>query len=352
MEDKTQNRPHHDASDSGGLSKEVLHHDKAFQTLYRHSGLIERASKIEKAIQDFIQENMGQPEILYQAANHLILAGGKRTRSLLSLLACEAVDGDIERALPLTIAAELLQTASLIHDDIIDAGTTRRGVEAVHEKYGDHIAILAGDLLIAKAIEMIGEHGTTELLRHIGNGGVRMCEGEAIDLALSTEKPNVYSKDQYFKMIELKTVAFLSESARLGAMMGEGNEKQVEALSEFGEYLGYAFQIQDDVLDLRASIEEIGKSPFADLKTRRSNFLLVHSLETSDNSTRKSICDALDKGQYEQAANLVFATGAEEEAKKIAKEYVEKAKKVLKKEELQKIELLFEFADSVVSRQR
>ncbi|TXT55657.1 MAG: hypothetical protein BAJATHORv1_30037 [Candidatus Thorarchaeota archaeon] len=325
---------------------------ESFKKLYRHPALVERVTRIEKSIQDFIRNNDGQPQILYDAANHLIQAGGKRTRSLLSLLACESVGGDTEKALPLTIAAELLQTASLIHDDIIDAGTTRRGVETVHQKYGHHIAILAGDLLIAKSIEMIGKHGSTELLQHIGNGGVRMCEGEAIDLALSTDKPDVFSKDQYFKMIELKTVAFLSESARLGAMMGEGTEDHVEVLSEFGEHLGYAFQIQDDMLDMRTTHEESGKVPLADLKSRRCNFLLVHALEVSHQSHIDTINQAINEGKFFDAAEYILETGAEQVAMDLAEGYVKKAKETLLQSNLRGIDLLNEFADSVIHRNR
>ena len=168
---------------------------------------------------DYIHSQKGDPEVLYNAAYHLITAGGKRLRALVTLLSCEAVGGSIKKVLPITVAAELLQTASLIHDDIIDEDELRRGVPTVHKKYGHDIAILAGDFLIAQAFKIIGEHGTPELVANIGAGGVRMCEGEVFDLFITPEHEARFTTDEYLKMIERKTAVFLEEAARTGVSL-------------------------------------------------------------------------------------------------------------------------------------
>ncbi|MEM4735177.1 MAG: polyprenyl synthetase family protein, partial [Candidatus Thorarchaeota archaeon] len=128
------------------------------------------------------------PDILYEAARHLLLAGGKRIRSLLTLMSCQAVGGAPEEALPLAVALELVQTASIIHDDIIDGDTQRRGVEATHVRFGTKMAILAGDLLVGLALREIARLSKPLILRELGEIGIAMCEGEIRDPDLTIDR--------------------------------------------------------------------------------------------------------------------------------------------------------------------
>jgi geranylgeranyl diphosphate synthase type I len=314
--------------------------------------LQERIFYINQKMDDFINANQGEPVILYQAANHLLLAGGKRIRSLLSLLACEAVGGVREEIVPIALAEELLQTASLIHDDIIDNDELRRGVEAVHKRYGEQVAIIAGDLLIAQAIRLIGEYGTLQLITQIGRSGVKMCEGEIADILFITDELEPFNTDEYLMMVELKTVAFMKEAVRTGAIFGKASEEQVDALVEYAEMLGFAFQIRDDILDVIASTKDIGKPVLSDLQKRRRNFLLIHALESSSEDRRKQCLEELSAGNIKDALKLIEETNAVEYANDLARAYASKAKEALRGHDFSELDLLELMSDYVVVRER
>ncbi|MFX1301316.1 MAG: polyprenyl synthetase family protein [Promethearchaeota archaeon] len=305
---------------------------------------------INKAVMGYLQSVKGEPEILYEAAHHLILAGGKRLRSLVSLLCCEAVGGSIEKILPITVAAELLQTASLIHDDIIDKDDLRRGVPTVHVKYGHDIAILAGDFLIAQAFRIIGEHGTPELVVNISSGGVRMCEGEVVDLFITPEHEETFTTEEYMKMIERKTAVFLEEAARNGAIVGEASEEQHTALAHYGSMIGIAFQLKDDILDIQATQQNLKKTTMSDLRLKRGNYPLVYTMERCSKEQGESCLYALDNNQWSDVINLIKQYNALEHTMQLAQSYAEQAKEALRGHQFKNTELLEQLADFTVQR--
>jgi geranylgeranyl diphosphate synthase type I len=314
--------------------------------------LQERILFINRKMEEFINENQGEPKILYDAANHLLQAGGKRIRSLLSLLACEAVGGQREDIAQIALAEELLQTASLIHDDIIDSDELRRGVEAVHKKYGEQVAIIAGDLLIAQAIRLIGEYGTLQLITQIGRSGVKMCEGEIADILFITDEAEPFSTEEYLMMVESKTVAFMKEAVRTGAIFGNASDEQLDALVEYAEMLGFAFQIRDDILDVIASTKDIGKPDLSDLQKRRRNFLLIYAIEVSSENRRKQCLEELSAGNIKDALDLIEETNAVEHADDLARAYALKAKEALKEQDFAEKDLLKLIAEYVITRTR
>ncbi|RDE11053.1 MAG: hypothetical protein C4K47_10675 [Candidatus Thorarchaeota archaeon] len=305
---------------------------------------------INREIDRHLLANSGEPPILYEAAYHLIRAGGKRLRSLLILLSCEAVGGKIEEVLPITVAAELIQTASLIRDDMMDCDDYRRGVETVHKKYGNNLALLAADLLIAQGVWMVGQYGTTELLRHVGAAGVDMCEGEALDVLTEKKADEDLSLERYIDTVKRKTVAFIDASTKIGSMTGKGTEAQQEVLGQYAESLGIAFQIRDDVMDITSSREVTGKSVRSDLRWIRSNYPLIVALESCSRERRTECLDALSKGSIDCALDLIRETGAIEAAMKTAEDYVQSAKVALQRERFPNQSLLEELADSVLQR--
>ena len=205
-----------------------------------------RINLINEEIKRCLLDEDGEPALLYETTRHLILAGGKRLRSLLLILCCEAVGGTVVDALPFAVATEFVQTASLIHDDVVDEDTMRRGVETTHEKYGRKMAIIAGDLLVALAIKLIGEKSSPELLTYVAAGGIKMCEGEAADLLMSQNKAQSYTTEAALDIIRMKTVSFMTSAVKVGAMLGKASENQLEALIKYSEMLGFSFQIRDD----------------------------------------------------------------------------------------------------------
>ena len=312
--------------------------------------LQDRIGLVNRTMDEFIESNQGDPEILYEAANHLLNAGGKRFRSLLSILVCEAVGGNPEDAAPMALAEELFQTASLIHDDIIDQDDLRRGVETVHRKYGEQIAIIAGDLLIAQAIRLLGEYGTPELIAHIGRGGVKMCQGEVADYLYVADEAEPLSTSEYLMMIDLKTVSFMREAVRSGASFGNASESQMKALIDYAEMLGFAYQIRDDILDVTASTRGTGKSVLSDLKKRGINYLLIHALESVSEHRRNQCLQELAEGNIKDALSLIAETNAVQQAEDLAYAYVSKAKDALKEHNLFQSDLLELLADYIVIR--
>ncbi|MFW9768052.1 MAG: polyprenyl synthetase family protein [Candidatus Thorarchaeota archaeon] len=310
-----------------------------------------RIELINEAIRKQLIDDDGEPPILYETTRHLILAGGKRIRSLLLLLCAEAVGGSLEDSLPYAVATEFIQTASLIHDDIIDEDALRRGVETTHEKFGRKMAIIAGDLLVAKAIKMIGEQSTPELLTYVASGAIRMCEGEAADLLMSTNgRREVYTKKHYLDVVRMKTVSFMSSAAKVGATIGNGNLQQIEAIIEYAENLGYAFQIRDDILDVIATQNGTGKSVLSDLKGSRCNFLLAHALEESPEDKRNRCIKLLDNGELYFALQLIDETQAVEYGTMITKQYIDSAKDAIRNQGFENEENLNNLADFIIQR--
>lgn len=320
------------------------------EDLLSDDSLQTRMTLIDQEMKRFLDNYRGEPSVLYDAAHHLLLAGGKRLRSLITLLSCEAVGGDIQSILPFALAMELLQTASLVHDDIIDEDLMRRGVETTHKKFGAKIAVLAGDLLIAQAVEIIGEQATPELLVHLGRGGIRMTEGEALDFLMCEDSPASFNRQRYLKVIEQKTATFMREAARVGAIVGGASEEQKQALTKYGEMLGFGFQIRDDILDVIASLQVAGKTVQSDLKGRRCNYPLVHALEVSSESERQTGIVALKEGDLAPVLKMIDETKAIHHATELAKTYVERAKSVLEAVDLKNDKLLNKVADFVLER--
>lgn len=309
-----------------------------------------RMKLIDNEMKRFLDSYRGEPSVLYDAAHHLLLAGGKRIRSLITLLCCEAVGGDVKEVLPFALATELLQTASLIHDDIIDEDLLRRGVRTAHDKFGAKIAILAGDLLVAQAIQLVGERATPELLMHLGRGGVRMCEGEALDFMMCNENPESFTRQKYLRVIEYKTATFMKEAARIGAIVGGASEAQKEALSKFGEMLGFAFQIRDDILDVTATQQVARKTVQSDLMGKRCNYPLVHALEVSPESERQLGLKGLEEGDLGPVLQLIEDTQAIHHAVELTRTYVQRAKTALNKANVKDERLLCKIADFVMQR--
>lgn len=311
---------------------------------------VSRINLISQEIERHLVTNTGEPTLLYEAAYHLVRAGGKRLRPLLILLSCEAVGGKMEEALPIAVAAELIQTASLIRDDIIDRDDFRRGVETVHKKYGNDLAMLAADLLVAQAVLMVGKHGTAELLRHVGSAAVEMCEGEALDLLTEKRADEDVSTEKYINTVRRKTVAFIDASTRIGTIVGKGTKDQQEALVRYAESLGIAFQIRDDILDVTSSREATGKSVRSDLRWMRSNYPLTVALESCSRKERVECLEALSNGSIDDALALIHETGAIEAATRNAGSYVQAAKMSLCGHGFPNEHLLKELADSVLER--
>ncbi len=318
--------------------------------LFENEKIRTRINLINEEIKRCLLDEDGEPALLYETTRHLILAGGKRLRSLLLILCCEAVGGTVVNALPFALATEFVQTASLIHDDVVDEDTMRRGVETTHQKYGRKMAIIAGDLLVALAIRLIGERSTPELLTYVAAGGIKMCEGEAADLLMSRNKIQSYTTEAALDIIRMKTVSFMISAAKVGAMLGKADIIQLEALIRYAEMLGFSFQIRDDILDIVATQNRTGKSVQSDLRGNRSNFVLAHALESCSTSQKEELVRKLNEGDVEYALSMINEFKSVDYSTKIAKNFMLEAKESIRGFDFVNEELLLLLADFAMQR--
>lgn len=240
-------------------------------------------------------------EVLNEAAAYSLLAGGKRLRPILLMAAAEAVGGEGERFLPCACALEMIHTYSLIHDDLpaMDNDDYRRGKLTNHKVYGEAVAILAGDALLTGAFEMIAAQPGVEaatllkIVREVAAaaGSKGMIGGQIIDLVCENKTIDLATLQ---KMHRGKTGALFCAAIRSGALLGGADEKELAALTEYAEYLGLAFQITDDILDVTGTEEMIGKPVGSDQKNLKSTYVTLFSLPEAQLHAQAAVEKALE----------------------------------------------------------
>jgi geranylgeranyl pyrophosphate synthase len=250
---------------------------------------------------DTVVMRTASPEL--RTALKYCTSGGKRVRPVVSMLACAAAGGRDLDALDIGVAIELLHTASLVHDDIMDRSETRRGRQAVHVVFGIDTAILVGDALTALAFKLalgISSSRKEKILKLFSDTFLTLCEGQAEDLAFA--KREGVRNDEHEAMVQKKTAELLEVAAGVGALIASEEEQQVRCLRCFGMYVGMAFQALDDVLDVVGDEQIIGKPVGMDARNGRRTFVSLDYagddvvLDASDRATRytDAACSSLD----------------------------------------------------------
>jgi geranylgeranyl diphosphate synthase type I len=304
------------------------------------SEITESAKKVDCFIEQIV-ELESEPQVMYRAARHIIDAGGKRLRPFLVLKSCKMVGGREEDALPTAAALEMLHTFTLLHDDIMDQDEKRRGVPSVHIKWGVPVAIVAGDMLFAKVYEAITKHTDAkhvkprrilQVIKEISEATIALCEGQTRDMMFECEE--TVSEAEYLKMIEGKTAALFEVSARCGGILGGANKRQVKRLGMFGHYSGVAFQVVDDVLALTADEKVLKKPVGNDIREGKRTLMVVYALQKASARQRKQILGTLGNKdaspeQIQETIRLIDSLGAIDYARKLAEDYIKKAKKAL-----------------------
>ena len=222
------------------------------------------------------------PERLYLPARYILAGKGKRFRPHLVLSAQAVFNGDRNVALKAAAAVEVFHIFTLVHDDIMDQSPTRRGRDTIHVKWDEPTAILTGDYLLGKTVELLLAYPDDMLRRamsYFTETVRKLCEGQVRDMAF--EEQNDVSLDDYLVMIDQKTSALLECSLVLGGMTGSASDSELTVLRDIGHHLGRAFQIQDDLLDLTADSEKWGKPVGGDLMAAKKTWLLVQALASS-----------------------------------------------------------------------
>lgn len=237
-----------------------------------------------------------QPRELYDPENYILSLGGKRIRPLLALIGCDLFDKNPSNSLNAALSVELFHNFSLIHDDILDKAPLRRGMPTVHSKWNTDIAILSGDVMLAKAFDVLKSYDATKLpalLSLFAATSIEVCEGQQMDMNFETQQ-NVSAKD-YLQMITYKTAVLLGCSLKMGAVCAEADVKNQNHLYEFGKHLGIAFQLMDDVLDAYADDGKFGKQVGGDIIANKKTFLLLKAFELADASQKNKLTALLNE---------------------------------------------------------
>jgi geranylgeranyl diphosphate synthase, type I len=270
------------------------------------------------------------------------LYGGKRIRAVLALLWCEAVSGGYEVAVPVAVAYELAHAAALVQDDILDESGFRRGERSIVGKHGLRSAILASNMLLAQVPREIAGYGSLssggETLRMLfdllGESFGAAVLGEFLDLEMAAR--DSVSQSDYEYMIKMKTGALVGASSASGVVVGGGIDQKaaVKTAYEFGEWLGMAYQVHDDLLDIIGDEETLGKAVFTDIRGGKKNIVLIHAMEMSSEDGRLFLRELLGKERFESSEvrrvrDLLSQTRSVEYAQDVAASYAQNARKLL-----------------------
>ncbi|MFW5905659.1 MAG: geranylfarnesyl diphosphate synthase [archaeon] len=307
-----------------------------------------RRGKVNEAIPENLP--IVEPMKLYQASRYLLDAGGKRLRPTLLLLAAESIadvplrsesyrefpaeDGPIDM-MSAAVSIEVIQSFTLIHDDIMDDDDMRRGVPAVHKEFDLSTAILAGDTLYAKAFENMLETGSTgdrsvRALSELATTCTQICEGQSMDIEF--EHAGTVTTEDYLEMVELKTAVLYAAAASIPAIL-MGEDEYVDPLYQYGLDIGRGFQIQDDLLDLTTPSEKLGKQRGSDLVEGKRTIITVHARHQGvdvESLVPADTVDAVDEETIDEAVATLQAAGSIEYDRETAAGLIQNGKDNLK----------------------
>ncbi len=307
--------------------------------------IAERRARVNDAIDE--QLAVAPPERLYEASRYLLDAGGKRLRPTILLLSAEAT-GEVAplsadyRAFPspggpvdvlsAAVSVEIIQSFTLIHDDIMDDDDLRRGVPAVHREYDLETAILAGDTLYSKAFEYMLETGApadrqVPAMQELARTCTHICEGQAYDVAF--ESRDDVTTDEYLEMIELKTAVLYAASAAIPPILLGADESVVDALTGYGLEVGRAFQIRDDLLDLTTPSSKLGKQRGSDLVENKRTVVTVHARDRGvdvEGLVDADTVEGVTEAEIDEAVAVLDDAGSLDYARELADDLVDSGK--------------------------
>lgn len=300
------------------------------------------------------------PAKLYEPISYILDLGGKRMRPALLLMACDLFEGDVEKAMAPALAIEVFHNFTLMHDDIMDKAPLRRGKTTVHERWNANTAILSGDVMLIegyKLIMQVEDHLLRTILTIFNETAVGVCEGQQLDMEF--EVRDDVNISEYIEMIRLKTAVVLGGALKIGALVGGADMKDADLLLQFGENLGLAFQLQDDILDVYGDPEKFGKQVGGDILSNKKTYLLIKTLELANNKSKAELNNWLASTQYDATekvnavTSIYNAVNVRQHAETEMHNYADKAFKALDDLALpaEKKEYLRNFADSLMVRE-
>ena len=293
-----------------------------------HSLMKSDMEKTDNILIDRLNSNV---DLINQMSHYIIASGGKRIRPLLLLLCARATNYGGTEHHAMAVVIELIHTATLLHDDVVDESTTRRNQDTANELWGNAASVLVGDFLYSRAFEILVEPNSMSIMRILSKATNQIAEGEVLQL-LNIRNANV-SQTKYFNVIEQKTARLFEAACKIGALLSDSSEKTINSLGDFGLHLGIAFQIIDDALDYESNSTTMGKEVGDDLSEGKITLPMIYALEKTSGSKNKILRDAIktaDASNIDKIINILCSVNAFEFTRKIAENESQKALKSLK----------------------
>jgi heptaprenyl diphosphate synthase len=287
---------------------------------------------------------------------HVLSSPGKKLRTALTLLSGRLLEYRFEKLLPLSVSLEMVHLATLVHDDIVDHATTRRGIPTVNAIYGDSIAILLGDYLFAKTSGLVAEVEDFRVDKLFAETVARICEGTISEMLAARHLD--LSIDAYLDRISRKTACLMAACCKGGALVGRGSDAQVALLEQYGQNLGMAFQIIDDVLDYAGSLDSVGKPVGNDLRQGLVTLPLIYALQGDADGHVERVTALLQhpdghEDELGEIVRWVRSGPGMDEALNLARHYAARARAVLSEfHDSPERAVLDELVDFVVARSR
>ena len=277
-----------------------------------------------------------RPKSLYDPIEYVLAAGGKRIRPSFVLMAYNLFHDDVDRILPVATALETYHNYTLLHDDLMDKADMRRGRPTVHKKWDDNTAILSGDTMLVLAYEHLAKCDTKYLkpaLDLFTETALEVSEGQQFDMEFETR--NDVAEEEYIEMIRLKTSVLLACALKMGAVVAGASDADANALYAFGEKVGLAFQLQDDLLDVYGDPKVFGKAIGGDITSNKKTFMLINAFNRADAETRAELERWTTATEFDPAEKIAAVTeiynrlGIDKLAEQRIKEYFEKSRQHL-----------------------
>ncbi|MDD2320015.1 MAG: polyprenyl synthetase family protein [Geobacteraceae bacterium] len=271
--------------------------------------------------------------LIRKVGEYVLSSGGKRIRPALLLLSAKLCGYEGQRHISLASVIEFIHTATLLHDDVVDNASLRRGLASANTLWGNEASVLVGDYLFSKSFSLMVEVGDLDILRVISGATTIIAQGEVLQLVSMSDLE--MTEERYVEVVKSKTAVLLATACQAGAILGKASPEQETALREFGMDLGTAFQVIDDTLDYVSSEEQFGKSIGHDLEEGKITLPLIHTLQHCSKSERQEIADVISSDtlkdeDFRKVVSLVNSYGGIEYAVQKALDYVRRGKDRLK----------------------
>ena len=290
----------------------------------------------ESSLKNYLDKK--SPENLYEPIQYILNLGGKRIRPLLVLMSADLFGHKYKEAVSAALAIEIFHNFTLVHDDIMDSAELRRGSVTVHNKWNINTGIISGDVMLIKAYQALEEYENplfSKLTKLLNKTALEVCEGQQYDIDFE-EKVDV-NQNNYLEMIRLKTAVLIGCALKMGALIADASQDDLEAIYEFGELLGIAFQIQDDYLDVYGDSISFGKKIGGDIIENKKTILFHYAMSNGSTNEKKELLKWYDKRTGNELGNkkidivksIFDKTNAGEACMKLVNDYTIKAFKTL-----------------------